>query len=143
MLSCGLKTQTKKGVHSSRTMKLLLEALFAALVLMVVLVSMVALANYHEQTIIKTPPPATQNFAVVASEDGESYELVEWDASCEVWGVQSESDIEVNFSEFEAEACRLRIRPLVATSRHPGVRPTDGHRAAPSSENLPSRHFSE
>jgi hypothetical protein len=125
-------------------MKLLLEALFAALVLMVVLVSMVALAKYHEQTIIKTPPPAPQNFAVVASEDGEFYELVEWDASCdEVLGVQSESDIEVNFSEFEAEACRLRIRPLVATSRHPGVRPTDGHRAAPSSENLPSRHFSE
>jgi hypothetical protein len=125
-------------------MKLLLEALFAALVLMVVLVSMVALANYHQQTTIKTLPPAPQNFAVVASEDGESYQLVEWDASCdEVWGVQSESDIEVNFSEFEAEACNLQSRPFLATSRHPGVRPTDGHRAEPSSENPPSRHFGE
>jgi hypothetical protein len=136
---------SKKGVvHSSLAMKLLLEGLFAALMLIVVLVSMVALANYHEQRTIERSPPATQNVAVVASEDGESYQLVEWDASCdEVWGVQSESDIEVNFSEFEAEACNLQSRPFLATSRHPGVRPTDGHRAEPSSENPPSRHFGE
>ena len=99
-------------MHSSRAMKLLLEALFASLVLIVVLMSMVALANYHEQTTLKTPPPAPQSFAVVASEDGESYQLVEWDASCdEVLGAQSESDIvdEVNFSALEAEACRVQI----------------------------------
>jgi hypothetical protein len=134
-------------VHSSRAMKLLLEALFASLVLIVVLVSMVALAKYHEQTTLKSPPPAPQSFAVVASEDCESYQLVEWDASCdEVLGDQSESDIvvEVNFSALEAEACKVQIRPFLATSRHPGVRPTDGHRAEPSSENAYlSRHLGE
>ena len=131
-------------MHSSRAMKLLLEALFASLVLIVVLMSIVALANYHEQTTLKTLPPAPQSFAVVASEDGETYQLVEWDASCdEVLGAQSESDIEVNFSALEAEACRVHIRPFLATSRHPGVRPTDGHRAEPSSQNLPSRKVGE
>jgi hypothetical protein len=127
-------------------MKLLLEALFASLVLIVVLMSIVALAKYHEQTNLKTPPPAPQSFAVVASEDSESYQLVEWDASCDaVLGGQSESDIvdEVNFSEFEAEACRVQIRPFLATSRHPGVRPTDGHRAEPSSETSPSQQLDE
>ena len=127
-------------------MKLLLEGLFAALMLIVVLVSMAALANYHEQRTIETHPPAPRSFAVVASEDGESYQLVEWDASCdEVWGVQRESDIavEVNLIALEAQKeCGVQIRPFLATSRHPGVRPTDGHRAKPSSENTPSfRHL--
>ena len=133
-------------MHSSRAMKLLLEALFASLVLIVMLVSMVAFAKYHEQRTIKTPPPAPQSFAVVTSEDGVPYQLVEWDASCdEVLGVGSESDIvvEVNFSTLEAEACRLQVRPFVATSRHPGVRPTDEHRAEPFSENFPSMHSGE
>jgi hypothetical protein len=121
---------SKKGVvYSSLAMKLLLEGLFAALMLIVVLVSMVALANYHEQRTIERSPPATQNVAVVASEDGESYQLVEWDASCdEVLGVQSESDIvEVNFSALEAqEECGVHIRPFLATTRHPGVKPSHG-----------------
>ena len=146
MLYCGFNLdQEGSSAQSSLAMKLLLEALFAALVLMVVLVGLVALAKYHEQTIIKTPPPAPQNFAVVTSEDGVSYQLVEWDASCDaVLGFQSESGIvEVNFSEFQAEACGLRSRPFLATSRHPGVRPTDGHRAEPSSENSASRPSAE
>jgi hypothetical protein len=143
MLYCGFNLdQEGSSAQSSLAMKLLLEALFAALVLMVVLVSLVALANYHEQTIIKTPPPAPQNFAVVTSEDGGSYQLVEWDASCDaVLGFQRESDIavEVNLISLEAQKeCGVQIRPFLATSRHPGVRPTDGHRAKPSSENTPA-----
>jgi hypothetical protein len=126
-------------------MKLLLEGLFAALMLIIVLVSMVALANYHEQRTLEKPPPATQSFAVVASEDGESYQLVEWNASCEARGVQSESDIvEVNFSALEAqEECGVHIRPFLATTRHPGVKPSHGRRAEPSSENTASRQSGE
>jgi hypothetical protein len=130
-------------VHTSLAMKLLLEALFATLVLIIALVSMVALANYHTQSTIERFPPAAQSFAVVASEDGESYQLVEWDASCEGWVVQSEGDIEVKFYESEAEECRLQIRPFLASTRHPGVRPTDGHRAEPSSGNTPTRQLDE
>ena len=109
-------------------MKLLLEGLFATLVLIVVLVSMLALANYHQQrTIEERHTPEAQSFAVVASEDGETYELVEWEASCdEVLGVQRGSGIvvEVNFNELEAqeeeEECGVHIRAFLATTRHPG-----------------------
>ena len=126
-------------MHTSLAMKVLLEAFFAALVLIIALVSMFALANYHTQTTIERSPQASKSFAVVASEDGESYRLVEWEASCEGWAVQSESDIvEVNIYEPAAEECRVHMRPFLANARHPGVRPTSGHRAEPSSENLPS-----
>jgi hypothetical protein len=138
-------TQTKKEVvHTSLAMKVLLEALFAALVLIIALASMLALAYYHTQTTIERSPQASESFAVVASEDGESYRLVEWEASCEVWALQSESDIvEVNFSESEPQECRVQMRPFLANTRHPGVRATDGHRAEPSSENLSSTHSGE
>jgi hypothetical protein len=47
MLYCGFNLdQEGSSAQSSLAMKLLLEALFAALVLMVVLVSLVALAKY-------------------------------------------------------------------------------------------------
>jgi SAM-dependent MidA family methyltransferase len=73
-------------------------------------------------------PPEAQSFAVVASEDGESYQLAEWDTSCDVvLGGQSESDIvvEVNFSALAAqeEECGVHIRPFLTTTRHPGVKP--------------------
>ncbi len=67
-------------------MKLLLEGLLMALVLIVELVGLVALAkHYYTQTTTETPSPRTESFAIVASDDGEGYQWVEWDASCGVW----------------------------------------------------------
>jgi hypothetical protein len=123
------------------------EGLFATLVLIVVVVSMLALANYHQQrTIEERHTPEAQSFAVVASEDGETYELVAWEASCdEVLGVLSESGVEVNFSTLETqeEECGVHIRPFLATTRHPGVRPTDGRRVESSSKTSNPRRFGE
>jgi len=128
-------------------MKLLLEGLLMALVLIVELVGLVALAKHYTQTTTETPPPRAESFAIIASDHGEGYRWVEWDASsCEVWGVQRESDIKANISEAEAEKCRVHIRPYLATTtRQPGVvRSAGGHRAEPTtSENFPSRHFGE
>jgi hypothetical protein len=135
-------------------MKLLVQGWLLALVLIVELVGLVALAkHYYTQTTIETPPPTTQkNIAIVASDDGEGYQWVEWDASCGVvvWGVQRESEssvVEANiFSEAEAQECRVHIRPhLATTTRQPGVvRPTGGHRPEPTtSENSPSTPLGE
>jgi hypothetical protein len=128
-------------------MKLLLEGLLMALMLISELVGLVALAKYTETTT-ETPSPRTESFAIVASDDGEGYQWVEWDASCEVWGVQreSESSVEANFSESAAEDCGVHIRPYLATTtRQPGVvRSAGGHRAEPTSENASSsRHLGE
>ena len=119
-----------------------------ALMLVSELVGLVALAKQHTQTTTETPSPRTESFAIIASDDGEAYYWVEWDASsCEVWGVQRESDIKANISESEAQECRVHIRPYLATTtRQPGVvRLAGGHRAEPStSENASSsRHLGE
>jgi hypothetical protein len=117
-------------------MKLLLEGLLVALVLVAELVSLVALATRYTTT--ETHPSESRGslaIAVVASEDGggEAYRRVEWDpSSCGAWAVRSNSSessgVEANSSSFsEAEAqeeCRIGIRPHLATTRHPGVRPT-------------------
>ena len=135
-------------------MKLLVQGWLLALVLIVELVGLVALAKHYTQTTIETPPPAAQkSFAIVASDDGEAYKWVEWDASSScgvVWGVQRESEssvVEANFfSEAEAQKCGVHIRPhLATTTRQPGVvRPTGGQRPEPTtSENSPSRHLGE
>jgi hypothetical protein len=64
-----------------------------------------------------------------------------------VWGVHRESKssvVEANISEAEAEECRVHIRPHLATTRQPGVRPTGGQRPEPTtSENSPSTHSDE
>ena len=134
-------------------MRLLLEGLLVALVLMAELVGLVTLAaKYTTTTTTEAHPLLEQgSFAIVASADGEGYQWVEWGASsCGVWGVQRESEssvVEANiFSEAEAQGCRVHIRPhLATTTRHPGVvRPTGGHRPKPTtSENSPSRHLGE
>ena len=130
-------------------MKLLVAGWLLALVLISELVGLVALAkHYYTQTTTETPPPpAAWNFAIVASDDGEGYQWVEWDASScggVVWGVQreSKSSVEANiFSEAEAqEECRVHIRPhLATTTRQPGVvRPTGGQHPEPTtSEKRP------
>ncbi len=142
-------------------MKLLLEGLVVALVLVAELVGLAALATrYSSSTTAEAHPSESRGslaIVVVASEDaaggggGEAYRRVEWDpSSCGAWGVrrESESGVEANSSSFsESEAqdeCRVHIRSHLATTRHPGVRPTDGHRPEPaSSENSPSRHLGE
>jgi hypothetical protein len=132
-------------------MKLLLEGLLVALVLMCELVSLVALGS-------EMHPPAQERFTIIRSDDGggEAYWCVEWEgsSSCSVvWEVQRAGDIvEVNSSsESEGdtigqakEDCRgVHIRPHLATSRQPGVRFTGRHRAQPTSENSNSTHFGE
>jgi hypothetical protein len=133
-------------------MKLLLKGLLVALVLVAELVGLVALATRYATTT-EAHPSERGSFAiaVVASDDGEAYRRVEWDpSSCGAWAVRSKSEssvVEANSSFSEAEAqeeCRIRIRPHLATTRHPGVRPTGGHRPEPAtSENLSSRHSGE
>ena len=133
-------------------MKLLLEGLLVALVLVAELVGLVALATRYTTT--EAHPSESRGslaIAVVASEDGggETYRRVEWDpSSCGAWGVRRNSSessgVEANSSFSEAEAqeeCRIGIRPHLATTRHPGVRPTTGgHRPEPAtSENSSSR----
>ncbi len=127
-------------------MKLLLEGLLVALVLVAELVGLIALATRYTTTI-EAHPLEQGSFAIVASADGEgeAYQRVEWDASsCGVWGVQRESEssvVEANFlSGSEAQDCRVHIRPhLATTTRHPGVvGPTGGHRPEPTtSEKRP------
>jgi hypothetical protein len=126
-------------------MKLLLGGLLMALMLISELVGLVALAKYTETTT-ETPSPRTESFAIITSDHGEAYYWVEWNASCEVWGVQRESDIKANISESEAEDCGVHIRPYLATTtRQPGVvRSAGGHRAELTSENASSsRHLGE
>ncbi len=138
-------------------MKLLLEGLLVALVLVAELVGLVALATRYATTTTEAHPSESRGslaIAVVASEDGggETYRRVEWDpSSCGAWAVRRNSSessgVEANsstFSEAEAqEECRIRIQPHLATTRHPGVRPTTGgHRPEPTtSENSSSTHF--
>jgi hypothetical protein len=128
-------------------MKLLLEGLLVTLVLVAELVGLVALATRYTTT--ETHPSESRGslaIAVVASEDGggEAYRRVEWDpSSCGAWGRRNSSEssgVEANSSFSEAEAqeeCRIGIRPHLATTRHPGFRPTTGgHRPEPAtSEN--------
>jgi hypothetical protein len=130
-------------------MRLLLEGLLVALVLVAELVGLIALAARHTTTTTTEAHPLLEqgSFAIVASDDGEgeAYQRVEWDASsCGVWGVQRESEssvVEANFfSESEVQDCRVHIRPhLATTTRQPGVvRPTGGHRPEPTtSEKRP------
>jgi hypothetical protein len=142
--------------------KLLLEGSLVALVLMCALVGVVALGKHTVAT--DTHPPAADSFTIVVASDdgggGETYRWVEWDgssssSSCNgvVWEVQradpSSSESEGGGIIGEAkEDCRgVHIRPHLATSRQPGVRPsTDGHRAQPtpseysSSEGAPRGH---
>jgi hypothetical protein len=136
-------------------MKLLLEGLLVALVLVAELVGLVALATRYTTT--EAHPSESRGslaIAVVASEDGggETYRRVEWDlSSCGAWGRRNSSEssgVEANSSFSEAEAqeeCGIGIRPYLATTRHPGVRPTTGgHRPEPAtSENSSSRTFDE
>ena len=125
-------------------MKLLLEGLLVALVLVAELVGLIALATRYTTTI-EAHPLEQGSFAIVASDDGEgeAYQRVEWDASsCGVRGVERKSDrsVEANFffSESEVQDCRVHIRPHLATTRPPGVRPTGGHRPEPTtSEKRP------
>ncbi len=126
-------------------MKLLLEGLLVALVLVAELVGLIALATRYTTTI-EAHPLEQGSFAIVASDDGEgeAYQRVEWDASsCGVRGVERKSDRsgEANFlSGSEAQDCRVHIRPhLATTTRQPGVvRPTGGHRPEPTtSEKRP------
>ena len=131
-------------------MKLLLEGLLMALMLISELVGLVALAKHYTQTTTEPPSPWAESFAIIASDHGEAYKWVEWDAaSCGVWGVQRESEssvVEANISEAEAQECRVHIRPYLATTtRQPGVvRPTGGHRPEPTtSENSSSTHSGE
>jgi hypothetical protein len=126
------------------------------------LVGVAALGRYTVAT--ETHLPRQEGLLIVQSDDGggrggEAYRWVEWDdssSSCNVvWEVQRSDDIvEVNSSSFESkggiigeakEDCRgVHIRPHLATTRQPGVRPTTGgHRAQPTSENSKSRRFSE
>ena len=124
-------------------MKLLLEGLLVALVLVAELVGLVALATRYTTT--EAHPSERGSIAIVASEDGEAYRRVEWDpSSCGAWAVRrnsSDRGVEANsssFSETEAqEEGRIGIRPHLATTRQPGVRPTTGgHRPEPAtSEN--------
>jgi hypothetical protein len=140
-------------------MKLLLEGLFATLVLMCELVGLVALAKPTETTTSETtPPPAQESFTtIVASDDGKSYQWVKWEGSYSVRDLQSSSEgdiaVEVNSPEAErasisgeAKHCRVvHIRPHLPNTRQPGaVGSSGGHRAESTSENTPSsRHFGE
>ena len=130
-------------------MKLLLEGLVVALVLIAELVGLVVLATRYTTTTTEARPlESGGSLAIVASDDGAAYRRVEWDgSSCGVWGVrwESESSVEVNsFSESDAQECTIRIRPHLTTARHPGGRPTGGHRPEPTtSENASSRHLGE
>ena len=140
-------------------MKVLLEGLFVALVLMLELVGVVMLGR---STLTTEAHPslmagrgATTKYIVVGSDDDGGAYWVEWeDPSCGVWGVLGEGDtvenLEVNRSETEvvgtgeAAGCRGHLRPQAATTRQPGVRRTGGHPAVPTtSENASSRHMRE
>jgi hypothetical protein len=137
--------------HSIRAMKLLLEGLLVALVLVAELVGLSALATRYATTTEAHPSEQGSLAIVVGSDDdSEAYQLVEWEpSSCGAWAPRSksESSIEANSSSSESEAqeeCRVHIRPHLATTRHPGVRPTDEHRPEPAtSENSPSRQLGE
>jgi hypothetical protein len=136
-------------------MKLLLEGSLVALVLMCALVSVVALGRHTVAT--ETYPPAAGSFTIVVASDdggGETYRWVEWDgssssSSCNgvVWEAQradpSSSESEGGGGDIIGEAkedCRgVHIRPHLATSRQPGVRPsTDRHRAQPTTSEYSS-----
>jgi hypothetical protein len=135
-------------------MKLLLEGSLMALVLVSELVGMAVLARYSAST--EAHPPEQESFTVVTAQgdDDGKYWWVEWEgsSSCGVWEVRREVESRVNSPESkggvigeEGDCEGVRTRPLLATTRHPGVdRPTGSHRPEPTtSENSPSKHFSE
>jgi hypothetical protein len=137
-------------------MKVLLEGLFVALVLVLEMVGVVVLGK---STLSTQAYPSAQGSATTmytGTFDGERGTYwVEWeDPSCGMWwSLEEEDDIEnfeVNRSELEvvgigeAAGCRSHLRPYATTARHPGYRPpSGGHRADPTSENTPSRHLGE
>jgi hypothetical protein len=137
-------------------MKVLLEGLFVALVLVLELVGVVVLGR--STLITETYPPTggratTTTYIVTSDDDNGGAYWVEWeDPSCGGWEVPREGDtenFEVNRSKSEvvgigeAAGCRGHLWPHAATMRQPGVRPTGGHQAGPTSENAPSTHSGE
>ena len=130
------------------------------LILLSELVGLVVLAR-HTLSADEAYRPAQEegSFTIVvgAQEEGEGdYRWVEWkgSSSCSVWEVRREAQRRgVNSPESrgtinggEEEGCRgVYVRPHLATTRQPGVRPTGGHRPEPTtSENaLSSRHLGE
>ena len=131
-------------------MKLLLEGLLMALVLVVELVGLITLGKHSVST--EAHPPAQGSFSVVATQDDGDYLWVEWEgSSCGVWEVQRGGALRVNSPEAEGGVngeegdCRgVRVRPHLASTRHPGVdRLTGEHRPQPTSGNLPSPTLGE
>ncbi len=136
-------------------MKVLLKGLFVALVLLLELVGVVVLGK---STLSTQTYPAAQGSAATMyigtpDDDGGTY-WVEWEnASCSGWGGLGQGDFErffeVNSTESEvvgrgeAAGCRGHLRPYAAPTRHPGARPSDGHRAEPASEKSSSTHSGE
>jgi hypothetical protein len=144
-------------------MKLLLGGSLMALILLSELVGLVVLAR-HTLSAEEAHYPAQEegSFTIVVvaaqEEEGEGdYRWVEWEgpssSSCSVWEVRREAQRRgVNSPESrgsinggEEEGCRgVHVRPHLATTRQPGVRPTGGHRPEPTtSENSPSGHLGE
>jgi hypothetical protein len=138
-------------------MKLFLEGLFVAVVLVLELVGVVVLGRSTLAT--ETYPlasrgatPVTYIIATHDHEDGGSY-WVEWETpSCGLLGVPGDGDTEhfqVSHSGKEvvgigeAAGCRAHLRPHAATTRQPGVSPSGGHRADPASEKSPSEQLNE
>ena len=135
-------------------MKVLLKGLFVALVLLLELVGVVVLGKY---TLSTQTYPAAQGSAATMyigtpDDDGGTY-WVEWeDPSCGVLVANRMGELEnfeVNRSESEvvgigvAAGCRGHLRPYAAPTRHPGARPSGGHRAEPASEKSSSTHSGE
>jgi hypothetical protein len=120
-------------------MKVLLEGSLVALVLMCEVAGLVALATRYTETAHQTRPPAQESLIVVRSDDdGKAYRWVEWEGSSSctgvVWKVRRAGDIVVEVNSYsseseggiigEAKDCgALRIRPHLATTRQPDVRP--------------------
>ena len=131
-----------------------------ALILLSELMGLVVLAR-HTLSADEAYRPAQEegSFTIVVAaqeEEGEGdYRWVEWEgssSSCNVWEARREVRRGVNSSESrgsinggEEESCRgVHVRPHLATTRQPGVRPTGGHRPEPTtSENSPSPTFGE
>jgi hypothetical protein len=138
-------------------MRVLLGGLFVVLVLLLELVGVVVLGKsaLNIQTYPSTQASATTMYIGTFDEEDSdgTYYWVEWeDPSCGVLGASRVGEVEnfeVNRSNSEvvgvgeAAGCRGHLRPYAATTRHPGARPSVGHRAGPASENMSSRHLGE
>ena len=131
-------------------MKLLFEGLLMALVLMVERVGLIALGKHSVST--EAHSPVQGSFTVVAAQDPSNHRWVEGEGtSCDVWEIQREVELRVKPLEADGGVngvegdCRgVRVRPHLATTRHPGVDRKPGeHRPQPTSGNFPSRHSGE